>query len=131
MVPGRNGGMVRHNGIVRVDDICGDDHNQDYCFQGGVGGKVKIDLFIGNWRDSGAHGVGCNGPWGSGLDAITVRRARAGEKLGQYGGRALPSPGIKCNDCAAARREKPTCWHYTPPKVNYCPALVSQGLANA
>lgn len=118
-----------HTGFVQITDICGDDHNQDYCFTNE--GHVKLDLYVGDWTKISTSG--CSNPSGSGLDDTIVRRATreeiATQLIKDYGGEALGSGS--CGDCGVAQQQMTACWHYTPPASTkqWCPSLVSKGVA--
>lgn len=65
----RNGAI--HSGWVTLDDFCGDNHKDSYCYQSCSKGKcANIDLFIGDFTAS----MSCKdgGPAGSGTEETTV-----------------------------------------------------------
>ena len=102
----------KHNGLVRVDDFCGDGGDDNYCYQTYKGQRYpNIDMFIGDWSQSG-HNDSCNGPAGSGQELTQVNRTSGG-RVGDWGGRSRTSG--KCGDVEDAKRQKNgRCWHYTP-----------------
>ena len=118
-----------HTGFVQITDICGDDHNQDYCFT--PEGHVKLDLYVGDWTQIPTSG--CSTPAGSGLDTTIVRRATREEAatklIKDYGGHRLGAGS--CGDCGTAQQQMAACWYYTPPASTkqWCPDLISKGVA--
>lgn len=106
---------VTHSGWVKVDDFCGDNQDDSYCYQS-LGGQLhpNIDLWIGDFTASGLDPATCQGPAGSGQELTNVYTGSAGAAwIADYGGRSV---GVgKCGDSAAARAEQPNCWYYTPP----------------
>lgn len=125
-----------HTGWVQIDDICGDNNDDTYCYQEGL---PNVDLYVGAWKSS---GMKCNngtadGPGGGGQEMTEVVRgpAPAGKFIKSYGGVAKGSG--KCDDCvsacmavtglSAAECKPPAggnvgsnsklqkhCWHYWP-----------------
>ena len=65
----------RHTGWVRIDDICGDNGDDGYCFKKlkGVGDVElpSLDLYVGDVYQSGMIG-NKNGPAGNGMELIEV-----------------------------------------------------------
>src|SRR5262249_35425990 len=66
---------TKHTGWVEIDDFCGDNDDDSYCFQK-VGGKKypNTDLYIGDFTQSGMKGDGknCDGPAGAGQELTDV-----------------------------------------------------------
>jgi hypothetical protein len=95
-----------HTGWVQIDDFCGDNGDDNYCYQD-VGNNSKlpnVDLYVGAWKSSGMsckNGDG-NGPGGNGQQVTDVKRgpAPANSFKTSYGGVAKGSG--KCNDCTSA-----------------------------
>lgn len=108
-----------HTGWVQLDDMCGDGGNDSYCFQSVKGKKYpNVDLYIGAWKGSGMDPKTCSGPAGSGQEKTDVfhadkGKAPSGKFINDYGG--AKTNGLKCGDCAAAKREMGKCMTYTPP----------------
>lgn len=102
-----------HTGWVRIDDFCGDQGDDEYCYKTVAGTRYpSVDLYIGDWTKS---GMSCGkGPAGSGMEKteVVVGPAPQGKLVTDYGGAAV-GKGKRC-DCAAARAEQ-KCWYYTPP----------------
>ncbi|AGE55066.1 hypothetical protein FK949_gp243 [Paramecium bursaria Chlorella virus NYs1] len=91
----------KHNGIVRLDDFCGDYGDDGYCYQSVKGGKYpNVDLYIGDRR---AAGQGCNGggPAGSGQELTDLSIASG--PVGSWGGKSK-GPG-RCGDIQTAERQ--------------------------
>jgi hypothetical protein len=119
---------VQHTGWVEIDDYCGDNNDDSYCFQT-VGGTSypNTDLYIGDFTKSGmkASGGNCSGPAGSGQELTNVYSGDpCSEWVGDYGGAALGNG--KCGDYTSAESQQGGksggCWDYTPPTntVQYC-----------
>lgn len=112
-----NGRMMpngqKHNGLVRIDDFCGDHGDDDYCFQNYKGKKYpNVDIYIGEYRKSGM-GDNCSGPAGSGQELTDVFSTSGNAQVGSWGGQSRPDG--KCGDLASAKAGKPgRCWFYTP-----------------
>ena len=66
---------TKHTGWVEIDDFCGDNSDDSYCFQT-VGGKSypNTDLYIGDFTKSGmkASSGDCSGPAGNGQELTNV-----------------------------------------------------------
>jgi hypothetical protein len=109
----------KHNGLVRVDDFCGDHGDDNYCFQSYRGQKYpNIDMFIGVFNKSGFDSS-CNGPAGSGQELTRVNRTSGGS-VGVWGGQSRPNG--TCGDVASAKAGKPgKCWYYTPSFESWWP----------
>lgn len=124
--PMPNGKM--HTGWVQIDDYCGDEMDDTYCYQE-LDGKSypNTDLFIGDFPKSGMapKDGDCSGPAGSGQELTEVTLGDPGTKfVSDYG---VPTLGAgKCGDYAKAEADQGgvngDCWHYTPPMntVMYC-----------
>mgnify|MGYP001571652291 CR=1 FL=1 len=126
-----------HTGWVVIDDFCGDGGDDSYCLQGG---KANVDLYIGDWAQSGMECVAADpdrwasgtfsGPGGSGQQATVVSFGPApeGAFVGDYGGAAMGEGD--CGDCEGAQEvQPPACWHYDPgnENVEYCDCTNSNG----
>ena len=111
----------QHDGWVQLDDFCGDNQDDSYCYQTLSGTQYpNIDLWIGDFTQSGMDPKRCDGPAGSGQELTKLYTGTAPSDLIDYGGRSI---GVgKCGDSAAARAEQSGCWDYTPPAetVSYC-----------
>ena len=102
-----------HTGWVRVDDYCGDNGDDDYCYQKIQGSKYPIiDLWIGDITVSGQDTRGkCDGPAGNGQELTDVYQGNPGAAFIQsYGGRSAGTG--KCGDSAAGRRDHGNCYYY-------------------
>ena len=119
---------VKHTGWVEIDDFCGDNSDDSYCYQS-VGGQTypNTDLYIGDFTKSGMQATSgnCGGPAGSGQELTNASSGDPGsEWVGDYGGAALGSG--KCGEYATAESQQGGtsggCWDYTPPMntVQYC-----------
>ncbi len=119
---------TKHTGWVEIDDYCGDNNDDSYCFQD-VGGKKypNTDLYIGDFTKSGMKATSgdCTGPAGNGQELTSVYSGDPGSAwVGSYGGAALGSG--KCGDYGTAESQQGGkgggCWDYTPPTntVQYC-----------
>jgi hypothetical protein len=119
---------TKHTGWVEIDDFCGDNNDDSYCFQT-VGGQSypNTDLYIGDFTQSGmtASGGNCSGPAGNGQELTNVSTGDpCSAWIGDYGGAALGSG--KCGDYTTAEAQQGGknggCWDYTPPSntVSYC-----------
>lgn len=119
---------MKHTGWVQIDDFCGDDSDDSYCYQT-VGGNSypNTDLYIGDFTKSGmtASSGNCSGPAGSGQELTNVFSGDAGcQWVDDYGGAALGTG--KCGDYGSAESQQGGtnggCWDYTPPSntVQYC-----------
>jgi hypothetical protein len=112
-----------HSGWVQIDDFCGDNQDDSYCYQS-VGGQSypNVDLWIGDFTQSSLSATNCAGPAGSGqeLTKLYTGTPGDGEWVTDYGGRSIGAGA--CGDSKAARAEQPNCWHYTPPPetAEYC-----------
>jgi hypothetical protein len=112
-----------HTGWVEIDDFCGDNEDDSYCYQN-VGGQSypNVDLWIGDFAVSGLSMDTCEGPAGSGQELTTVYTGApsASDWVTDYGGRSVGTSA--CGDSDAARAEQPNCWYYTPPEesASYC-----------
>jgi hypothetical protein len=107
----------RHTGWVQIDDFCGDEGNDAYCFQEVDGKKYpNVDLYVGDFTQSGIDPKTCLGPAGGGAELTSVFvAARQTTQIvsHDYGGSAIGSG--KCGDLAAAKLQQGNCWTYTPP----------------
>jgi len=117
-----------HTGWVEIDDFCGDNNDDSYCFQT-VGGKKypNTDLYIGDFTKSGMapHSGDCSGPAGSGQELTNVSKGDPGGQWTTNYGAADMGSG-KCGDYTSAEAQQGGktggCWDYTPPTntVQYC-----------
>jgi hypothetical protein len=110
---------TQHTGWVQIDDFCGDNGDDSYCFQYG---NPNVDLYIGDFAQS---GMSCpfSGPGGDGQEDTEVffGPAPAGQFLTSYGGAAMGEG--ECGDCDFGKTvQPPACWHYDPGDTNveYC-----------
>lgn len=111
----------QHDGWVQLDDFCGDNQDDSYCYQTLAGKSYpNIDLWIGDFTLSGMDPEQCAGPAGSGQELTKLYTGTAPNATLDYGGRSIGTG--KCGDSTAARAEQSGCWHYTPPAetVSYC-----------
>ena len=91
----------KHNGLVRIDDFCGDNNRDGYCHQNYKGKRYpNIDVYIGDMKASG-HTCRSGGPAGSGADFTQVYKASG--VLGSWGGKSKGTG--RCGDIQTARRE--------------------------
>lgn len=105
----------KHTGWVQIDDFCGDNGDDAYCFQTMRGKKYpNVDLYLGDWLKSGMK-CGPGDPAGSGQELTDVHVGSPGSAwVDNYGGAEKGSG--KCGDCAEAKRQQGSkCWAYTPP----------------
>ncbi len=123
-----------HNGWLRVDDFCGDNSDDSYCFQEYNGSLYpNTDVYVGDFVASGMGWTSCEGPAGTGQDLTHIyvfantsrgaasrltltltQTARAGDSLfGSYGGQRLGNG--TCGDATMAKEQQVNCWDYTPP----------------
>lgn len=121
---------MKHTGWVQIDDYCGDNSDDTYCYQE-VGGKKypNTDLYIGDFTKSGmklADGD-CTGPGGTGQDVTNVSTGVPGALfVTNYGGADLGSG--KCDDKATARKQQlgpanggtSECWGYDEQETGGC-----------
>ena len=121
---------MKHTGWVQIDDYCGDNSDDTYCYQE-VGGKMypNTDLYIGDFTKSGmklANGD-CTGPGGTGQDVTNVSTGTPGALfVTNYGGADLGSG--KCDDKATARKQQlgpagggtSECWGYDEQETGGC-----------
>lgn len=86
---------LKHSGWVSVDDFCGDNDDDSYCFQNG---KPSLDLYIGDMLQSGMKS-GCVGPMGGGQENTKVYSGTPGpgEWIASYGG-AEKASNRRCGD---------------------------------
>lgn len=105
----------RHTGWVQIDDFCGDEGDDAYCFQELDGKKYpNVDLYVGDFTQSGIDPKTCSGPAGGGAELTNVFALRGpGAIDADYGGRAIGTD--KCGDLATAKLQQGSCWSYTPP----------------
>jgi len=118
-----------HTGWVQIDDFCGDQGDDSYCFQNG---EPNVDLYVGDWAQS---GMSCNdgdfaGPGGSGQEGTEVRFGPPpiGQWKSSYGGEAMGAGN--CGDCSFGKTVQPVaCWHYDPGAINieHCTCENSNG----
>jgi hypothetical protein len=112
---------MQHTGWVQIDDFCGDNSDDSYCFQTVNGTSYpNTDLYIGDFTQSGmtASSGSCSGPAGSGQDLTNAYTGDPGSAfVADYGGAALGSG--KCGDYSTAESQQGglngPCWGYTPP----------------
>ncbi len=105
----------QHTGWVQLDDFCGDNEDDSYCYQN-LGGQSypNIDLWIGDFTESGLDPSSCMGPAGSGQELTAIHTGDPGAAwVADYGGRSVGTG--ECGDSDAARDQQPNCWYYTPP----------------
>jgi len=116
-----------HTGYVRVDDFCGDNSNDSYCFYKVGKKKVPgIDIYIGDITTSGYSTSGkCDGPAGNGKTAVKLYIAgNAPENMRRTDGYGTRAKGTgRCGDHQSARREHGSCYFYKAPEssVKWCP----------
>lgn len=118
-----------HTGYVRVDDFCGDNNDDSYCFYKVPGESNKVpglDIYIGDITTSGYSTTGkCDGPAGDGVTKVQVYRAnspiQANLRSDGYGTRAKGTG--RCGDWQSAKREHGNCHFYKAPSssVKWCP----------
>jgi hypothetical protein len=119
----------KHTGWVQVDDFCGDNMDDTYCFQDVPGGKFpNVDLYLGDFTKTGMKPSAtgdCTGPAGSGQELTDVYTGNAGAAFkSDYGGSALGTG--KCGNMPAARKEQKGttapgeggCWGYDGQDMN-------------
>jgi len=127
-----NGKM--HSGWVEIDDYCGDNSDDTYCYQN-VGGKKypNTDLYIGDFTKSGmaVKDGDCTGPGGTGQDVTNVSTGNPGALfITSYGGAELGSG--KCGDKVTARQQQlgpvgggtNECWGYDDQETGGCTECV-------
>jgi hypothetical protein len=114
---------------VQVDDYCGDNSDDSYCFQD-VGGKSypNTDIYIGDFTKSGMalKDGDCTGPAGTGQDITKVYTGKPATFVSDYGGAALGSG--KCDDKKTARAQQlgpvnagtNECWGYDDQETGGC-----------
>jgi hypothetical protein len=123
---------MKHTGWVSVDDFCGDNMDDSYCYQK-IGSDAvckpatdpncypNVDLYLGDFTKTGmkASATGdCEGPAGSGQELTDVYTGGTPNFKIDYGGSRLGTG--KCGDKAAARLEQKGvntpgtsgCWGY-------------------
>ncbi len=105
-----------HSGWVEIDDYCGDNQDDTYCFQE-AGGKSypNVDIWIGDFTKSGFSKTTCDGPAGSGeeLTSVSAGTPSANEWGADYGGESIGTGA--CGDTPTAKSQQAQCWSYTPP----------------
>lgn len=107
----------KHTGMLRVDDICGDNDDDSYCFYKDSS-KTKrpgIDIYIGDITKSGYRTDGdCSGPAGYGSTEMKLFTGSDHSKTKDYGGRAESS--CKCGDWRTGQKEHGNCYFYKAPE---------------
>lgn len=75
---------TKHTGWVKIDDFCGDQNNDGYCYK--KDGLPSIDLYVGDREQSNQTCSG--GPAGSGLDlsAVYTGTPPESQRILNYGG---------------------------------------------
>jgi hypothetical protein len=100
---------VKHTGWVQIDDYCGDNGDDNYCYQTVKGKRYpNVDLWIGSMAASTQRCSG--GPAGSGQELTEVYRGTppSGKMITSYGGQSK-GPG-KRGDCSDARQWEKRCY---------------------
>jgi len=105
-----NGG--NHTGWVQIDDFCGDNSDDSYCYQM-IGGQKypNTDLYIGDFTTSGMNSSTCEGPAGDGQQLTQAYKGDPGSAwIDSYGGNAIGTGA--CDDKATAKAQQGGCWTY-------------------
>ena len=107
-----------HTGWVQLEDFCGDNGDDNYCYQKVGGKKVpNVDLYIGDITKSGqdTSSENCDGPAGKGAEATKLYTGTpgTGEWITEYGGAAKGAG--KCGDSAAGKKDHGKCYYYAAP----------------
>jgi hypothetical protein len=110
-----------HTGWVQIDDFCGDNSDDSYCYQTVGGTKYpNTDLYIGDFTKSGMDSATCTGPAGDGQQITNVYIGNPGSAwTANYGGAAIGTG--KCADKATAKSQQgAACWTYDDQPSDGC-----------
>ncbi len=108
---------TRHTGWVQIDDYCGDNGDDSYCFQEVDGASYpNVDLWVGDFTQAAFNAETCEGPAGAGqeLTAVSTGAPSEGQWVSDYGGRSVGRGA--CGNLEDAKADQGGCWDYTPPE---------------